>query len=137
MKLIIIESPFKGDVARNKRYLRACIRDCLSRGESPYASHRMLTDALDDDIPEERELGIEAGLAWRRAGVMQEGIVQELDNFEPIAHALYIDLGHSSGMLRAKKRYEDEGIPYQERLLPRTDQFFIEENKIRYPETTP
>jgi hypothetical protein len=75
MKLVIIESPFagKGDTAeerarnteRNKRYLQRCVRDCILRGESPYASHRMLTAALDDMNPEERKLGIDAGFAWR------------------------------------------------------------------------
>lgn len=75
MKLVIIESPFagKGDTdeerakntERNKRYLARCVRDCVLRGESPYASHRMLTSALDDMNPDERKLGIEAGFAWR------------------------------------------------------------------------
>lgn len=50
MHLIVIESPFRGatpaDQARNERYLEACIADCLRRGESPYASHKMLTQAL-------------------------------------------------------------------------------------------
>lgn len=63
-KLVILESPYGGDVARNKLYLQYCIRDCLSRGESPYASHQMLTEALRDAIPEEREQGLKAGFAW-------------------------------------------------------------------------
>ena len=71
MRLVIIESPYKGknweDLERNKRYLRACIRDCINRDESPYASHRLLTDALDDTNPIERAVGIKAGLAWRHA----------------------------------------------------------------------
>ena len=29
MKLVIIESPYKGNVALHERYLRACIRDCM------------------------------------------------------------------------------------------------------------
>ena len=126
MKLIIIESPFKGDRTRNNRYLRACIRDCLSRGESPYASHRMLTDALDDDIPEERMLGIEAGLAWRntvKPVFRNDGIVIA---YESVVHAFYVDLGDSTGMMYAKKRYVEERIPYEERSLPSGDPFFNE-----------
>ena len=65
MKLVVIESPYAGDVERNLRYLDACIRDCIGRGESPYASHKILTTALDDNDPEQRKLGIAAGLAWR------------------------------------------------------------------------
>ena len=46
---------------------RESIRDCIARGESPYASHQMLTEALDDTNPIERNAGIQAGLAWRHA----------------------------------------------------------------------
>lgn len=89
---VIIESPYSGDVVRNKRYLQAAIRDCLRRGETPYASHQMLTDALDDNIPEQRELGISAGFAMRDLLVSQGATV-----------AFYIDHGMSSGMLRSNK----------------------------------
>ena len=135
VKLVIIESPYKGDVARNKRYLRACIRDCVfRRGESPYASHRMLTDALDDDNPKERALGIEAGLAWMKAGTMHESpLTYDLDDFELATHVFYVDLGMSRGMEFAKKRYDDERIPYEERTLPPDDPFFAESR--RGPET--
>jgi hypothetical protein len=53
--------------ARNARYLAAALRDCTLRGESPYASHGLLTlpGVLRDDVPEERALGIRAGFAWR------------------------------------------------------------------------
>jgi len=80
---VVVESPYSGDRARNERYLVACMRDCIGRGEAPYASHRMFTSALDDNDPRERELGIRLGLEWGRA-----------------AHAtvVYTDLGISSGM---------------------------------------
>ena len=35
MPLVIIESPFAGDVDTNVKYARACMRDSLNRGESP------------------------------------------------------------------------------------------------------
>jgi hypothetical protein len=85
MRRVVIESPFAGDVDKNKRYLRACMRDCVLRGETPYASHGLLTQegVLRDEVPEERELGIRAGFAWR-----------------PVADAtvIYVDLGVSGGM---------------------------------------
>lgn len=85
MRLVVIESPYAGDVERNMRYLAACMHDCLLRGEAPYASHGLYTMAgcLDDDVPEERTLGINAGLAW--------GDKAEL-------RAVYGDLGFSRGM---------------------------------------
>ena len=39
MRLVIIESPYEGDVETNLRYLRACMADCLHRNEAPFASH--------------------------------------------------------------------------------------------------
>lgn len=101
MRLVIIESPFSGDEARNRAYLQRCIRDCLDRGESPYASHQMLTDALRDSVPEEREAGIRAGFAWRRMAA---------------ATVIYVDYGVSSGMLLgledaiAESKREDHDI---------------------------
>lgn len=86
MPLVIVESPFAGDVARNIHYARRCLRDCLARGESPIASHLLLTQpgVLEDDA-EQREQGIAAGLAWyRRASRC----------------VVYMDYGESSGMKR-------------------------------------
>ncbi|RRD21763.1 hypothetical protein ECB98_22650 [Brucellaceae bacterium VT-16-1752] len=62
--LVIIESPYSGDVEHNTEYARACLLDSLRRGEAPIASHLLHTQVLDDLRPDERELGIEAGLAW-------------------------------------------------------------------------
>lgn len=64
--LVLIESPYAGDVERNIRYARACMRDSLLRGEAPFLSHLLYTQegVLDDTILEERTIGIWAGLAW-------------------------------------------------------------------------
>jgi hypothetical protein len=85
MRLVIVESPFAGDIERNLRYLRACLRDCLKRGEAPYASHAIYTQpgVLDDGDAAERKHGIEAGFEWRK--------VSE-------ATCVYTDLGVSTGM---------------------------------------
>lgn len=85
MKRVIIESPYAGDVEFNLRYLRAAMRDCLLRGEAPFASHGLYTQpgVLDDNDPAERELGIQAGFAWR-------GIA--------MATVVYEDLGITRGM---------------------------------------
>lgn len=85
MRLVIIESPYAGDTERNLRYLRACMRDCLLRGEAPFASHGLYTQpgVLKDEVPEDRKLGVEAGFEWRR---------------KADATVVYTDLGFSSGM---------------------------------------
>jgi hypothetical protein len=85
MRLVIIESPYAGDVEANVEYARACVRDSLGRGEAPIASHLLYTQPgiLDDGNPEERQWGIDAGLAWR---AVAEG------------HVVYVDKGITKGM---------------------------------------
>lgn len=58
--LVIVESPYSGDIERNLCYARAALKDCFDRGEYPFASHLLYTqkDVLDDNIPEQRQLGI-------------------------------------------------------------------------------
>lgn len=96
MKLVIIESPYAGDAERNIRYARAAVRDSLIRGESPFASHLLHTQPgiLDDQDPNQRRLGIEAGLAWGRVADLT---------------AVYQDLGLSSGMMQGIERARADG----------------------------
>jgi len=104
VKLVIIESPYAGNVSMNLRYLRACLRDSLNRGEAPYASHGLYTQegVLDDSIPEERMQGIHAGFAWRQ-----------------VAHltAVYGDLGVSDGMQYGIDDAEKRLVPVDYRSL--------------------
>lgn len=104
MRLVIVESPFAGDVDANVAYARAAMADCLARGEAPYASHLLYTQpgVLDDDIPEQRALGIDAGLAW---GEMADATV------------VYTDLGISSGMDQGIARAEAAGRPVEFRSI--------------------
>ncbi len=90
MKLVILESPYAGNIQKNIEYGRLCVRDSLLRGEAPIASHLLYTQdgVLDDLIPNERKLGIEAGLSWKKVAEK---------------HVFYIDLGMSSGMKYAEE----------------------------------
>lgn len=62
---VIVESPFAGGFA-NVRYGRECLRDCIDRGESPFASHLLYTQKglLNDSIRSERDKGMAAAAAW-------------------------------------------------------------------------
>jgi hypothetical protein len=106
MPRALIESPFMfrhecenmriiGQL-RNVTYARLAARDCLLRGYAPYGSHLFFPQPLilDDDISEERELGIYAGLEWGKAA--------EVSLF-------YVDLGESTGMRIGRKSAIDYG----------------------------
>ena len=64
MKRLVIESPYAGDVEDNIEFARVVCLYAIYLGYAPIASHLLYTQFLDDDIQEERMLGIEAGLAW-------------------------------------------------------------------------
>lgn len=105
MKLVVIESPYSGDVERNLRYVRACMADCLSRGEAPYASHALYTQegVLDDTVPAERAQGIEAGFHWGDHASLR---------------AVYTDLGtDSDGVKLGIDRAKYLGQPIEYRTL--------------------
>ena len=87
MTTVVIESPYSGDIVLNRQYLQECIYDCIKRGESPYASHLMLTEVLNDKIQSERGLGISLGFKFHN-------IVDKI--------VFYTDLGMSNGMQQAR-----------------------------------
>jgi hypothetical protein len=100
---VIVESPFAGGFA-NVKYSRQCIRDCLNRGESPFASHLLYTQKgiLDDTIAEERRKGIDAAIGW-------------LEVADYIA--VYMDRGVTTGMLYGITRAARLGKPVKLRWL--------------------
>lgn len=96
---------------RHLDYVRAAMRDCFKRGEIPLASHALYTQpgVLDDTVPAERLMGMEAGFTTRlalgmarRAFPADEIIVQT---------AVYEDLGVSPGMQKGAERSVDDGVP--------------------------
>ena len=105
MRVVILESPYAGKVKLNTRYARACLADCLKRGEAPFASHLLYTQpgVLDDNDPEERERGIRAGFEYRSVATMT---------------VVYTDLGTSSGMRYGISHAAQDGQPIEYRTLP-------------------
>lgn len=104
MRRVIIESPYAGDVEANVTYARAAMHDSLNRGEAPIASHLLYTQPgiLRDEVPVERQWGIDAGLAWRAVADCA---------------VFYVDRGWSNGMLAAREIYEREGFAFEERTI--------------------
>jgi hypothetical protein len=104
---VILESPFANrDIflfERNQRYLALAMLDCLKKGEAPFASHGLYPQCLDDNIPEQRELGIQAGFAWRTVAVKT---------------VVYQDLGISRGMEYGIAHSKELKIPIEYRSLP-------------------
>jgi hypothetical protein len=112
MRRVVIESPWGKrpdgssctvkELERNERYLHRAIRDCLARGESPYASHGFFPGALQDTTPHERESGITAGFEWGR---MADLVV------------VYADHGITPGMDRGISYYLARGMLIERRYI--------------------
>src|SRR5687767_8773295 len=105
---VIIETPYASaepaQIEKHLGYLRACMRDCLLRGEAPFASHALYTQpgVLDDLIPEERRLGIEAGFEWKN--LAKKTVV-------------YTNFGISPGMTAGIEHAKVAGHPIEYRTL--------------------
>jgi hypothetical protein len=106
MRRVILESPYGSPSAwqrfKNRRYARACMHDCLRRGEAPFASHLLYTQVLNDQDPHEREWGIASGFAW----------LEIAD-----ASVVYYDRGISKGMRAGIDAAQREGVPVEYRSL--------------------
>lgn len=105
IRLVVVESPYAGNIKRNVRYARAAMSDSLKRGEAPFASHLLYTQPgiLCDEVESERHHGILAGLAW---GKHADAVV------------VYVDLGITEGMRRAIESYTRLGMLVEYRRLP-------------------
>ena len=100
--LVIIESPYKGNVKSNVAYARKCMSDSLLRGESPFASHLLYTQVLDDTKEIERLTGMSRAFNWyRHADLM----------------AVYTDKGISKGMEMGMEVAKNLGIKIEYRKL--------------------
>jgi hypothetical protein len=109
-RLVVIESPYSSSngypIETNVQYARAAMRDCLHRGEAPYASHLLYTqpNVLRDEVPADRELGMAAGFAW---GAKADCVV------------VYTDLGVTAGMTMGIEKAQARGIKIEYRTIAR------------------
>uniref|UniRef100_A0AAU8HZ04 DUF7768 domain-containing protein n=1 Tax=Rhizobium phage IG49 TaxID=3129228 RepID=A0AAU8HZ04_9CAUD len=104
MKIVQIESPFSPSngktVEENIEYARKAVKAVLLSGFTPFASHLLYTQdgVLDDNIPSERKLGIDAGFEFYRQRRVDECWI-------------YTENGISSGMIAGIECALESGIP--------------------------
>lgn len=104
--LVVLESPYGGNVKENETYARACMLECLQNGEVPIASHLLYTQVLNDTDPEQRAQGIRAGWEWMSVA---ERVV------------VYVDYGISPGVSDAIAWARKWNFPIVFRLLGEGD----------------
>ena len=63
MKLIYVVSPYAGDIEQNTEYARRACRHVMNEGHAFFAPHLLYPQLLDDSKPQERQAGLDMGLA--------------------------------------------------------------------------
>ena len=98
IKLVYICSPLRGDIKRNIAKAVGYCRFASTQGVVPLAPHIIFTQFLDDEVSEERELGLQMGLElmkhchelWVFGDWISEGMSGEIEAAErlgiPIKH---------------------------------------------------
>ena len=83
---VYVASKYAGDVDANVAAAIAYCRRVVDEGHMPVASHLLYPQILNDNVPEERELGLLFGLALLRMcdevwvfGTISPGVAQEIE----------------------------------------------------------
>lgn len=105
MKAVVVISPFRNERG-HRTFAKLCMRDCLERGEAPFASHVLYPLVLADADPDERALGMAAGRVWLQ--LADKAVV-------------YMDRGVSEGMEADIETALLAGIPVERRTLIKGD----------------
>ena len=63
MKLIYMASPYAGDIEKNTAFAKKACRHVMNEGHAFFAPHLLYPQLLDDSNPQERQAGLDMGLA--------------------------------------------------------------------------
>lgn len=86
--MIYVCSPYSGDIEKNIEFAKKCCRYvCTIKNEIPIAPHIYFTQFLDDEIANERILGMDLGLellprcsaVWVFGGTVTKGMAVEIE----------------------------------------------------------
>lgn len=89
--IIYVCSPLKGDIPGNTAKAREYCRAVVEKGYIPFAPHVFFTQFLDENNPEEREIGIRLGTQfiqrmnpqtdelWAFGSIISAGMQAEID----------------------------------------------------------
>lgn len=102
LTLVSLESPFASDPLANIAYAYEACKDSISKGESPYASHLLFPQFLDDKDPTQRAEGLRLSDAWRH---------------QAAKIIFYLDKGWSAGMQHALDFVKTHGKHAEFRVL--------------------
>lgn len=109
--IVTLESPWAADTVYQQMlhqdYARRALAHSLAQGEAPFAGHLLYTQVLDDSIPHQRQLGLQAHLSFIHS-----------------SHRLvvYTDWGISPGMTQAIDLARQLNLPVLYRQIGQSPQ---------------
>lgn len=117
--MIYLASPYRAthevDTSTHIEYARRALHHSLKLGESPVAPHLLYPQVLDDDIPDQRLIGIRANADL----IESSGRV-----------AFYVDYGMSPGMVEELRLANEYKVPIDIRSISRN---FEEDTRVEAP----
>lgn len=63
-RCVFICSPFAGDITENTKKAKQYMQFAIKAGVTPFAPHLLYPQVLDENDPEQRELGLCLGIIW-------------------------------------------------------------------------
>ena len=130
MRLVILETPYAGDVPTNIDYAREAMRDCiLVHGESPFASHMLLAanGVLEDGDQIERNL--------LKLQVEEQALVRESDKASKTrlveTRREIAELQEQRDAMRAQWMNEREVLSQLRDLPPKLEELRLESERAK------
>lgn len=99
---VILESPYAGDFGVHVLYAQQCLLHSLTQQESPFASHLLYTQVLDDLDENQRKQGMRLAIKWYEVADLC---------------AVYTDFGISRGMQYGIDCAKEIGITIEYRSI--------------------
>lgn len=120
VQVVLLESPFSGNIQRNVAYTQRAMADSRQRNEAPIITHLLWTqhhekaDHFVSDYDPKYTL----------PNLGRESALEQLKAIRRRVHKVVflVDYGYSNGMKHGLEHCKKEGIPYEERKLGNTEE---------------
>lgn len=120
MKLIYVASPYAGDIEKNTEFAKEACRHVMNEGHAFFAPHLLYPAILDEQQPEQRQRGLDMGLAmlprcdelWCYGGRISFGMHLEIEEAGRLGIPIRRVMGQEGGFVVGKaKTISQAGAP--------------------------
>lgn len=121
-RIVVIESPYSGNIAKNVMYAQRAMLDARKRGEIALVPHLLWTqhyqcpDVFVSDYDDK----------YKVEGCGREESLEQIKTLRRLANKVvfYLDYGMSPGMNDAVKDCKENGYACEERYIGKNDEYY-------------